>query len=77
MAVAIKELVPMTVREYFYPGHAYTSSCIVAPTAHAVNVFTIKLGNSYLLPHFHGMDHENPYRGFEDKVGTLCIKQHN
>ncbi|XP_042969030.1 uncharacterized protein LOC122301706 [Carya illinoinensis] len=48
-----------TLREYLYPVRSTTPSCIITPlNAHN---FNFKSGMISLLPHFHGMDSENPY----------------
>ena len=64
----------ITMRDFLNANRVTPLSCIVAPTGNA-NVFTVKAQHLQMIPHFHGMQTENPYlhvRDFEEVVGTIC-----
>ncbi|XP_042957986.1 uncharacterized protein LOC122293473 [Carya illinoinensis] len=48
-----------TLRDYLQPVRTGTPSCIIQPLN--ANNFNFKPGIIPLIPHFHGMDSENPY----------------
>ena len=70
-----RDIVPeITMRDFLNPNRVTPLSSIVNPTGNA-NVFTVKAQHLQMIPHFHGMQNENPYlhiRDFEEVVGTIC-----
>ncbi|XP_041009309.1 uncharacterized protein LOC121253349, partial [Juglans microcarpa x Juglans regia] len=57
-----------TRRDYLQPVRTSTPSCIIQPLN--ANAFNFKPGMIPLIPHFHGMDSENPYlhiKEFEER----------
>ncbi|XP_041011272.1 uncharacterized protein LOC121255044 [Juglans microcarpa x Juglans regia] len=61
-----------TLRDYLQPVRTSTPSCIIQPLN--ANAFNFKPGMIPLIPHFHGMDSENPYlhiKEFEEICSTF------
>ena len=67
---------PRTMRDFMNPTRTSTPSCIVIPDGDdAASHFNIKPGTIQSLPHFRGVERENPYlhvKEFEEMVGTFC-----
>ncbi|XP_042988707.1 uncharacterized protein LOC122316241 [Carya illinoinensis] len=62
-----------TLREYLHPIRTTTASCIITPlNAHN---FSSKPGMIPLLPHFHGMDSENPYLHLKEFEEAIELKK--
>ena len=64
-----------TMRDYLNPTLETPLSCIVNPMDNPNANFTVKAHHLQMLPHFHGMQKENPYlhvRDFEEVVSTIC-----
>ena len=64
-----------TMRDFLNPNRVTPRSCIINPVGNANATFTVKANHLQMLPHFHGMQNENPYlhvRDFEEVVGTIC-----
>ena len=62
----------MTLRDYLQPVKTSTPSCIIQHLN--ANAFNFKPGMIPLIPHFHGMDSENPYlhiKEFEEVCSTF------
>ena len=68
-------IAPRTMRDFMNPTRTSTPSCIVIPEGGDVAAsFNIKPGTLQSLPHFHGVEKENPYlhvKEFEEMVGTF------
>ncbi|XP_042954342.1 uncharacterized protein LOC122290772 [Carya illinoinensis] len=69
-----------TLRDYLQPVRTSTPSCIIQPLD--ANNFNFKPEMIPLIPHFHGMDSENPYlhiKEFEEVCSTFmdrtCTKE--
>ena len=61
-----------TLRDYLNPTRTITPSCIILPLI--AREFVVRPSLIQHLPHFHGMDNENPYlhvRDFEEIVRTM------
>ena len=67
-----------TLRESLNPPRITSQSCIVIP--YQGGDFMVRTGMIPHLPHYHGLDYENPYlhvKEFEEIVRTMLERNQN